>query len=517
MLRTRILFQLAMLLGTFLLPCLESLAQAAVPPAIVEFATDQFRVRNIGEPASIRLRRSGNTNLTALLEFTARPGTAIPGVQFVPTNFPVRFAIGQLNASVDLPILLARGLRGDTTVELRLSSPGENTLVGAFNTATLTILDVNQVGSSWASFGLDHYDFLQRLLFGIPLWQYAGSLIYIILAFLLSKFIDYLVRVKLQSLARRTATQWDDLMLQLLHGPVKVVAFVIFLHVGLRIYRWPDWLGEIFKSGLHIVVAFSLTYVLLKAIDLALGHWRRHAGSTGSEPGFDQQLFPVIRISLRTFIVVVAILLTSQNLGLNISSVLASLSIGGLALGLAAQDTIANLFGAVSVFVDKPFQIGDRIRIDAVEGIVESIGLRSTRVRNNDGFLVTIPNKTMGNATIVNISRRPTIRTEFNLGLPYDTSPERLRRALQILEEIYRAHPQTSDLVISFNRFGDSALNILVVHQWNGANQKEYLAAIQEFNLQLKQRFDQEGIGFAFPTQTLFLRSESRTDPVSKA
>jgi MscS family membrane protein len=190
----------------------------------------------------------------------------------------------------------------------------------------------------------------------------------------------------------------------------------------------------------------------------------------------------------------------------NISAILASLSIGGLAIGLAAQDTLANLFGAVAVFVDKPFRIGDRIKVDSVDGNVEVIGLRSTRVRTLDGHLASIPNKTVGSATIVNVTERPTIKTEMNLGVTYDTSAENLRLALRIVEEVYRGHAKTSDLIVSFNRFADSALNIQVIHWWGGTDFREQLAGMQEMNLKLKERFDASGISFAFPTQTLYVR-----------
>ena len=201
-----------------------------------------------------------------------------------------------------------------------------------------------------------------------------------------------------------------------------------------------------------------------------------------------------------------AILLTADNLEIKITSVLAGLSIGGLALGLAAQDTVANLFGAVAIFLDKPFHIGDRIRISTVDGTVEGIGLRSTRVRSLDGHLVTIPNKTMGNEIITNITRRPTIKTELNVGLTYDTPAEKVKRATLVLEEIFRSTPRTTDLIISFNKFGDSALNIFIVHVWNGTDAKAHFAEMQDLNLKIKERFDAEKIEFAFPTQTVFLK-----------
>ena len=218
---------------------------------------------------------------------------------------------------------------------------------------------------------------------------------------------------------------------------------------------------------------------------------------------------------MKAFILIVAVLVTSQNLGINITGVLASLSIGGLALGLAAQDTLANLFGAVAVYVDKPFQIGDTIKLEGgIEGTVETIGLRSTRVRNLDGHLVTIPNKTMGNATITNVARRPTIKTEINLGLTYDTTNAQLERALAILDELYRPHPMTHDVLITFNKFGDSALNIQVVHWWKSTDHRKYLKGMQELNLAVKKRFEEAGLNFAFPTQTLFLKSDAADSAV---
>ena len=137
---------------------------------------------------------------------------------------------------------------------------------------------------------------------------------------------------------------------------------------------------------------------------------------------------------------------------------------------------------------------------------IEQIGLRSTRIRNLDGHLVAIPNKTMGNAIITNITRRPSIRTEMNIGITYDTPTERVKRATEILDEIFRADPKTRDLIISFNKFNDSALNIFVVHIWDGTEGKEHFASMQVLNLKIKERFDAEKIEFAFPTQTLHVK-----------
>lgn len=352
------------------------------------------------------------------------------------------------------------------------------------------------------------FPFLEWELWGNELWKYLFSLIYIFLAFYVSKFLDYLTRVWLKKLATKTETKFDDLLLELLNGPVKVVAFVIFLRIGLDVFEWPEMVQKILAKGFTVIVALSLTYMVLKFVDLIMGYWRQRV-SAQQDQTFNQQLFPIIRKTLKIFVVVIAALVTLDNLEVNITAFIASLSIGGLAVGLAAQDTLSNLFGGIAVFADKPFQLGDRIQLDNVDGTVESIGLRSTRVRNLDGHLVTIPNKTMGNATITNIAARPNIRTVMNLGITYDTPVAKVKRALEIVQEVYGGHPMTEKLVLSFNKFESSSLNLLVVHWWKNNDFLASLGGLQEMNLSLKQRFDQEGISFAFPTQTLYVKQDS--------
>lgn len=359
------------------------------------------------------------------------------------------------------------------------------------------------------TFGLDRVEFLQTTLMGNPLWKYVASLVYILMAFYVSKLIDWIVQVWLKRWTVKTKSQFDDLLLGLMHGPIKIISFVILLHIGLNLFIWPAWVNNYLSKVLQLVVAGSLIYVGLKFIDLLISYWKIRSGRE-EDREFNEMIFPMVGKALKAFFVIVSILVTSQNLGLNITSVLASLSIGGLALGLAAQDTVANLFGAAAVFVDKPFRIGDRIKLEGgVDGVVETIGLRSTRVRNLDGHLITVPNKTMGNATITNIAMRPTIKTELVLSLTYDTTAEQMRTALAILNEIYCGHPMTLDVNIAFTQFADSSLNIQVTHWWKNTDYKAYLMGIQEINLAIKQRFDAQRLDFAFPSRTLYVKRDS--------
>jgi MscS family membrane protein len=383
-----------------------------------------------------------------------------------------------------------------------------NTPVTTNSLPAIPLLHLN-LPSHALSFGLDQFSFLcDHSLLDQPLWKYLSFLIYVVLAFYAAKFLDFIINSWLKKLAAKTETIYDDLILDLLRGPVKVVAFVILLNIGLGVFDWPGRAQFYFGRGLLIIVACSLTYVALKIVDLLLGIWREKVVSP-QDKVFAEQLFPIFSKAIKITLVIVAAILTADNLDIKIGSLLAGLSVGGLALGLAAQDTVANVFGAVSILLDKPFHIGDRIKVESVDGIVESIGLRSTRIRNLDGHHVTVPNKLMGNAIITNITRRPTIKTEMNFGLTYDTPVEKVKRATALLEEIFRSNPRTADLIISFNKFADSALNIFVVHVWNGTDAKQHFAEMQELNLKIKERFDAEKIEFAFPTQTVFVKNET--------
>jgi MscS family membrane protein len=349
----------------------------------------------------------------------------------------------------------------------------------------------------YLTFGLDRISLLtENSLLGEPLWKYVASLIYILLAFYVSKAIDFVTCVWLKKLAARTGVTLHKVLVEVLEGPIKIVAFVVLLNIGLSVFDWSARVSMFLSKGFVLIVAVSLTYLAIKIVNLLMDLWRARAAHEADRK-FNDQLFSVLRKGLNTFIVILAILVAAQNLGINITAAITSLSIGALAVGLAAQDTLANLFGAVAVFADKPFRIGDQIKLDAIEGVVEDVGLRSTRVRNPEGHVVAIPNKMIGNAAITNMTRRASIKTVLNLPLPRALPIEKLRRAIALLEEIYRNHPMTQQALVSFNQFAAGNFNVMIVHWWKGTEYERYLAGLQEMNLSVKERFDAEGINLA--------------------
>lgn len=352
------------------------------------------------------------------------------------------------------------------------------------------------------SFGLSGISYLQAPLWGHPRWRYAASALYILLAFVLSRLVDWFIRHRLRLWARRSPGRWDDILVGLIDGPLKLATFVVLLNVGLLLFGWPSWVGRNISRLTILLLALSIVLVLLRAVDAAIEMWRGKTRAGGDRTFNEVFLVNSGRLA-KIAVCILAVLTVLPELGWDVRALLGGFSIFGLALGLAAQDTVSNLFGAVAVFLDRPFQIGDQIQVGGVEGKVEEIGLRATKVRSLDGFLITVPNKTVGNNTVVNVSARPTIKTELNFGLPYDLSSSQLQQAIDIISQNYQDHPSTADLIVTFNRFADSWLNVQVFHWWRGNDGRAQLQDLQRLNLRLKERLDAVKIEFAYPTQTV--------------
>lgn len=258
-----------------------------------------------------------------------------------------------------------------------------------------------------------------------------------------------------------------------------------------------------------ILALFGLVYLFVNVVDARLSQWAKTTGST-----IDDILVPLFGKTLRIFIIVLAGIIVIQNLtGVEIGPLLASLGIGGLAVALAAKDSIANFFGTLTILFDKPFQVGERIVIDNYDGTVEEVGFRSTRIRLLSGNLVTIPNEKIVNSGLENVAKRPNIRWLNNIGITYDTPPEKIEKAVAIIREILAdhegMHPDFPPRVY-FNGFNDCSLNILVVAWYHPPEYWDFQEWVQRTCLQITLRFSAEGIDFAFPTRTLHLANDDK-------
>ncbi len=347
--------------------------------------------------------------------------------------------------------------------------------------------------------------------------QFAGNEIWRILVLFLAIFIAFVAGKITRYFLSRAADHLDERYPPVLAVALRATArsigpllFVAGLEIGLLFLTLPEAVTGIADTLASILFVLALAYVGYCLVDV-VGYWLTTLAAK-TESKLDDMLSPVVRKSLRVTIALLAVVQAATILSDKpITSLLAGLGVGGLALALAAQDTLKNLFGSLMLFVDKPFEMGDRIVVGGYDGPVEEVGLRSTRIRTLDGHLVTIPNGELAHEKIQNISKRPFLKRVANISVTYDTPPEKVERAVEIIQTILDDHEgMSSDRPprVVFNEFQDAALNILVIYWYSPPDYWDYLAFNQRVNLEILRRFNEEGIEFAFPTQTLFMAGD---------
>lgn len=270
--------------------------------------------------------------------------------------------------------------------------------------------------------------------------------------------------------------------------------------------------SDIFSVLITIAVGYTL-YSLVAVIDHGLVHL-----TSKTETKMDDMLSPMIRKSLRTVVIILGLLRIGQILSDKpLTTIITGLGVGGLAVALAAQETIKNFFGSMVIFADKPFELGERIKVGEHDGVIEEVGFRSTRIRTLDGHLVTAPNGELANKMIQNIGKRPYIRRIMNVTITYDTPPAKVQEALEILRDILKDHEGMEEDFpprVYFNDYNASSLNIFAIYWYHPPAYWDYLAHAEKVNMELLRRYNEAGIEFAFPTQTLYVNNvEGSIDP----
>jgi MscS family membrane protein len=253
------------------------------------------------------------------------------------------------------------------------------------------------------AFGPAGLPWLQWEILGNQIWQYLIFLGYVLAAVFISKLMDLLLRRALKTSGQIVKSRDAERLLGLLRTPLKLAVFIFLLHVGVRPMNKPVWLQGYLDHGFGMLIAVSVTYAAIRTVDfgfeLTREHLRRHARRT------QDPILLLLERAARIFVIGVAILVTADNNGIKVGGVLASLGLTGLAVALAAQETLSNFLGSIVILADSPFFVGDRVKIDAFEGTVEHIGIRSTRLQTTDGNIVTIPNRTVAGTSVTNYSQ----------------------------------------------------------------------------------------------------------------
>jgi MscS family membrane protein len=286
--------------------------------------------------------------------------------------------------------------------------------------------------------------------------------------------------------------------------PIVFALTVAGIWYGLRSLNLPEtahvWIGNVFQFLVVLAVAWMVTRVL-DAI------YREYLVPIAekSENDLDDQLMPILQKGTKLAVWSIGIIVALNNAGYDVGALIAGLGIGGLALAMAAKDTVSNIFGGFTIFSDRPFKLNDRVKVVGFDGTVVDIGVRSTRLKTLEGRIVTIPNSTFSDSAVENVSLEPSRKVVLNLGLTYDTTPEQMQVAMTILKDLAAANAALEENVsIGFNAFGDSAMNIIFIYYIK--KEGDILGTQTEINMKVLEEFTKAGLDFAFPTQTLYTK-----------
>jgi MscS family membrane protein len=343
--------------------------------------------------------------------------------------------------------------------------------------------------------------------------------ILIFLSFVVRFLFLHILDTKITALVKKTRTDVDDQIIYAVRNPVGYFILLHGFYFAILSLHLPDMIGwiniaDILDKGYILCLSFIMLYLFFKLIDvIGLYVFRM---TKDSDNKLDDQLAPLLIKSLRIFVIIIGVLFIIQNFGYSIASLLAGLGIGGLAFALAAKDTIGNLFGSFTIFSDKPFHQGDWIRIGDVEGTVEEVGFRSTRIRRFDQAQVVVPNSHFTKNDVTNFSAMKKRRIKFNLGVTYGTSPEQMTKVVEGIKQIIKEDHKFDHTfsMVHFTEFGDFSLNIFIYCFTKTTVWDEFLSVREEFNLKIMQLLEELEVEIAFPSQMIYFDKASTLKPI---
>jgi len=336
-------------------------------------------------------------------------------------------------------------------------------------------------------------------------WKWLGILLIIATGVIADKFSAFLLQLSVKKFRLKTKMlilkdSPDDLL-----RPLAMLVMAGIWLLGLNLLALPEQALIVLLVAVKILVGIAGIWSAYRLVDLITIYLRHQADKT--ENKVDDVLVPLISKTLKVFVTVVGITFVASNLDLNVSSLLASLGLGGLAFALAAKDVVLNLFGSITVIMDQTFHKGDWIVVDDIEGSVEEVGLRSTKIRTFYDSLITVPNSIFINAKVDNMGQRRYRRLKCNVSLTYDTPPDKIEAFCEGVRELIRLHPymRKDYYHVYLNSLGASSLDVLVYVFWETPDWSTELRERQRFLLDILRLANAQQINIAFPTQTLHL------------
>ena len=350
-------------------------------------------------------------------------------------------------------------------------------------------------------------DFFDQMFMKNTIGQWFWAVAFVVGAFVVSHILLWIIRHIIKKIVKHTPPKIDDIIVEAIEKPVAAVVMLIGIKLALQELTLPARAVSFMSRAYAMLLILGLTWFLSRFVALLIVEYVRPSVSD-KLPGkrADKQMIPAIKRSVQTIIWGFGIVIALNNSGYDVKALVAGLGIGGLALALAAKNTVTNIFGGITIFFDKPFRIGDRVRVSGYDGYIVAMGLRSFRLSTLEGTEVVIPNAVIIDNVVENVSREPSRRVVLELGLTYDTNPGQMKRAMEILRDIADQNPNVENApVVYFNTFADSSINISFIYFI--IKGKDIFETQSEVNLAILERFNAEGLNFAFPTQTMYVNN----------
>ncbi|MCG8082022.1 MAG: mechanosensitive ion channel family protein [Candidatus Thiodiazotropha taylori] len=344
--------------------------------------------------------------------------------------------------------------------------------------------------------------------FLLPNWQWLGLLFTIMLGVVADKLLSFFLRSGVRRWRNRTKhPEFKEISADILR-PLGLMAMALIWWSGINLMGLSENVMLILLVAVKFLASISGVWAAYRLVDLVSAFLHKRAQMT--ENKLDDALVPLIPRTLKIFVTVIGFVFIADNLNVDISSLLAGLGLGGLAFALAAKDMVQNLFGSVTVLMDRTFSVGDWIVVDGVEGSVERIGFRSTRIRTFYNSVVTVPNSKFITATVDNMGERRYRRLSCKLSLTYDTPPDRIEAFCEGVRELVRQHPymRKDYYQVYLNEFAASSLDVLLYVFWETPEWNTELRERHRFMLDILRLAQGLGVEFAFPTQTLYMKQE---------
>lgn len=348
---------------------------------------------------------------------------------------------------------------------------------------------------------------------GLEYWQWLVLLLIIFVGLVVDQIARLILRALIKRMVKSQRARADSQTVNGVVRPVGLVAAALLWLWLTHLLGLPDIAYTILIAAVRVFTALAITWAAWRLTDLACEIIASKAALTTTK--FDDVLVPLVRKTLKIFIAAFGLVFVANSLTINVWPLLTGLGIGSLAFAFAARDTIENFFGSISVILDRPFEIGDWVLIGDVEGTVEAVGFRSTRIRTFYNSQVTLPNANLVRATVDNYGRRKYRRWKTHIGVQYDTTPDQLIALTEGIRELVRCHPYTRKdyFQVWVHQFSASSIDILLYIFHDVTDWSMELRERERLMLDIVRLADQLGVQFAFPTQTLHIHQEEHNKP----